>query len=114
MSSWFSDSDPSIWFIRKLGIELDLSLGWDAERVGRAWANQLARKLSHDLKEDGNGVVRFPSRAAYLAQFLVDLKKGWAWGKWYYRDFEGLRMLPLSAALRTALAARQQTAYPLF
>src|SRR5688572_3016035 len=71
LSGWFSDGDSSIWFLRELGINLDLNLGWDAEQVARTWATQLARELSKGLNEDeSHGVVRFPDRAAYLASFL--------------------------------------------
>lgn len=105
LSGWLSDSDSSIWFVRELRIDLDLNIDWDSEQVARTWAVKLARQLSRDLSDgdDSHGVVRFPNRAAYLASFLADLANGSAWGKWYYKTFDGLRMLPSSAALRTAI-----------
>ncbi len=105
LSGWFSDSDSSLWFVRELDVNLDLNLGWNSEQVARTCATQLARKLSRDLSEgnEPNGVVWFPDRAAYLASFLIDLVNGNAWGKWYYWRLDGLRTLPLSAGLRTAI-----------
>lgn len=113
LSSWFSDDDPSIWFVRQLDINLDLNLDWNPEQVGKTWANQLVRKLSRDLKEDSaHGIIRFPNRAAYLASFLRDLAAGDAWSKWYYTSFEGLRMLPVSAAIATAVRDDVETSLP--
>ena len=103
LSSCFSDNDSSVWFIRKLELDLDLNAGWDAQRQARAWAVRFARSLSWDLRNEGNGIIRFASRSAHLSQFIVDLANGCAWGKYYYECFEGLRLLPTSAAVRTAL-----------
>ena len=50
---------------------------------------------------EGNlAAIRFPDRASYLAQFLVDLTDGRAWDRWYYRHFADLRPLPFGAAVR--------------
>jgi hypothetical protein len=113
LSSWFSDDDPSIWFVRQLDVNLDLNLDWNPEQVGKTWATQLVRKLSRDLKEDSaHGIIRFPNRAAYLASFLRDLATGDAWSKWYYTSFDGLRMLPVSAAIATAIRNDVETSLP--
>lgn len=113
LSGWFSDDDPSIWFVRQLDINLDLNLDWNRDQVGKSWAAQLVNKLSRDLKEDSaHGIIRFPNRAAYLASFLRDLATGDAWSKWYYASFEGLRMLPVSAAIATAVRDDVETSLP--
>ena len=113
LSSWFSDDDPSIWFVRQLDINLDLNLDWNRDQVGKSWAAQLVNKLSRDLKEDSvHGIIRFPNRAAYLASFLRDLAGGHAWANWYYTSFEGLRMLPVSAAIATAVRNDVETSLP--
>ncbi|NOT54931.1 MAG: hypothetical protein HOP18_10025 [Deltaproteobacteria bacterium] len=107
-ASWFSDTDPSIWVIRQLEINVDVNTAWERESLTRPWAQQIARELGavmHD-GEDRENVVRFPTRAAFLARFLIDAAEGRAWAKWYYESFAGLRLLPTSAALRTAIVDR--------
>lgn len=100
-----SETDPGLWFVRRLELELNVNGGWNRDQVAAAWAGQLMRALAQELQEPSatGNVMWFPDRAAYLAQFLVDLAAGTASNKWYYRPFDGLRMLPTSAALRTAV-----------
>jgi hypothetical protein len=107
------DSDPSIWFIRRLDVNLTADADADGEngQIPRAWSEALARILQRalsngDLRDD---VLRFPHPAAYLAQFLRDLAGGVAWSKWYYDGFNGLRALPVNAALREALCREPAT-----
>jgi len=105
LSPWFSDADPSLWIIRRLEVSLDVNVAWERESLARAWVAQIARWLDATLRDgaDGQNVVWFPDRAAYLARFLVDAAQGRAWSKWYYESFAGLHPLPTSAALRTAI-----------
>ncbi len=107
-SAWFADTDPSIWLIRRLEINVDVNAAWDREGLARAWAEQIAHALSRVMHdgEDGENVVWFPNSTAFLARCLIDLAEGHAWGKWYYESFAGLRLLPTSAALRTAILDR--------
>jgi len=104
-SSWFSETDASLWFVRRLEIDLAVNAAADGEQVTRTLTRQLGRVLGDTLQDgsDTDNVVRFPNPAAYLARFLSDLAAGDAWGRWYYESFFGLRMLPTSAALRTAI-----------
>jgi hypothetical protein len=99
-------NDSSLWFIRRLDVPVEVNAAWKAPDVARSWAGQISRTLAKDLTGDGDGTnaIRFPDRAAYLARFLVDAASGDAWGQWIYRRFDGLRALPVSAAIRTALA----------
>lgn len=105
VSQLFSITESSIWLIHRLVLEIDVNAALDREQVARRWARQITRAFSRVLRdgEDGQNVVRFESRDAYLARFLVDLADGCAWGKWYYATFDGLRVLPVSAAIRTAI-----------
>lgn len=101
----FSDTDSSVWLIRRLGVDVDLNAAWEREPLARAWGSQIVRRLTDVLQDgpDGENVAWFPNRAAFLARFLADLASGCAWGKWHYESFEGLRPVPTSAALCTAI-----------
>lgn len=103
----FSDSDQSVWLVRRLDVSLDVNAEWGRDRLAAEWAAEITRTLARDLREDGDArnLIRFPTRAAYLASFLRDLADSGAWGRWYYKSFEGLRALPRTAALRTAVCA---------
>ena len=108
--SWFSDSDSSIWIIRRLHVNAAVNAGGEAEQISRALAAQIAKTLGATFQEENQDNVRhFPSRAAYLASFLADLAFGTAKSQWYYQSFAGLNALPLSAALRTALCGDSRT-----
>jgi hypothetical protein len=102
---WFSESDTSLWFIRRLQVDVALNAALERDQIAEAFTAQIGKSLGDALQEradDGN-VLRFPNRAAYLAAFLSDLANGAAWSKWYYESFAGLKPLPISSALRTAI-----------
>jgi hypothetical protein len=104
-------SDPGIWLIRKVEVDLSVNMTWEFERMAEQWAFSIARKLAYILQGDGGDpdALYFPDRPAYLARFMLDLVKGSAWGCWYYTAFEGLRLLPLSAVLRTTVCEDPST-----
>jgi hypothetical protein len=62
------------------------------------------------LVGEGDGVeaIRFADAAALLARFLVDSANGDAASRWYYGRYRGLRLLPTTAALRTAICEDPQ------
>ena len=109
IASAFSQALPGcaegVWLIRSLSFDVDLNLDAGDDRVAEIWARQAAISVAKVLRESGEAdqILHFSSAAAHLAHFLRDLVNGSAWEKWYYRKFEGLRPLPLSAALRTAI-----------
>jgi hypothetical protein len=107
----FCDTDPSVWLIRRLELTVDVNSAWEREQLARAWVGQIGRELDRVLRggTDGENVVWFPDRAAYLAHFLRDVASGQAWSRWYYADFQGLRLLPVSAAVRTAVLDEPET-----
>jgi hypothetical protein len=96
----------AVWLIRKVEVELGLDTGGDADLLARHWAITIARGITRQLDAGADGVVSFPSRAAYLARFLDEVATGEPWNAWYFAPFDGLRMLPASAALRTAILAQ--------
>jgi hypothetical protein len=105
LAALVQSADEAVWCIRRLELALDVNVAWDQEQLARAWSSQLARVMAGAIQggSDGENVRYFANRAAYLARFVSDLAAGAAWGKWWYRRFAGLRLLPLSSAVRTAL-----------
>jgi hypothetical protein len=105
---WLAPSDNRVLLIQRLTIDLDINAAWDHDVLARHWAAQIIRVLDdiRQGKSTSENVVWYADRAAYLAHFLGDLASGHAWGKWYYTAFAGLRMLPTSAALRSAICAQ--------
>jgi hypothetical protein len=96
--------DASVWRIRRL----DLNVSFDyrcaqATDVADAWSRQLASSLARVTQQGGESdtVLRFENYASLVARFVLDLAANRAWGKWYYEEFEDLRILPPSQAIRT-------------
>jgi hypothetical protein len=110
LSRMFSDSDAGVWLIRRLPIDLDVNVAWEREALRRALAERVAGALADTIRSgaDGQNVLWFPDRAAYLASFLSDRADGRG-EQWYYEPFAGLRPLAVSAALRTAVCDEPQT-----
>ena len=105
------DSAAGVWLIRSLTLNVDLNLDASEDRLADVWAKEAASSVAKILWENAEAdqVLHFSSSAAHLAHFLRDLADGSAWEKWYYRKFDGLRSLPLSAALRTAVCREPLT-----
>jgi hypothetical protein len=98
-------SDPSVWRIRSLAIELTHEPSQTNNETERqTWATHLAGQVLGEMNEsDSSRVLRFPTRAHYLAHFLIDLFRGRAWDRWYFEDFDSLRPLSTSRAICEAL-----------
>jgi hypothetical protein len=99
--------DPSVWVIRRLDLDLAVDSSWSAGAVAARLARAVQVALHSVTSGEGAGAaVRFPDRAAYLAQFLSDLTDGHAWDRWYYPPFAALRPLPISTVIRLAIEAQ--------
>jgi len=89
-------ADPAVWRIRDLAVNLALEASFsDPLDVARTWGRRLAAEIYSVVErgEESDSILRFPSKAAFLAQFIFDLAAGRAWEKWYYEEFEDLRVL---------------------
>lgn len=110
LTPYFGQSGEDVWLIRKLECDLDLDVDNDPDLVARRWGTGIARVLVRVLEGAATeGVLHFPSWAAYLGRFLLDLVAGSAWRQWYYNEFRGLKALPISAAIRTAVLDEPDT-----
>jgi hypothetical protein len=98
--------DPSVWVIRDLEFTMALDPGSAREdEIGVAWGAQLAKAIVTLILRgpDGETVLRFSDRAAYVAAFLHDLAQGRAFDSWQYQSMASLRSLSRGAAAREAL-----------
>ena len=96
-------SDPSVWRIRSMEADLGSTL------APQALAGRIAASILGELTQDADPgrVLRFPSRAAYLARFVVDLVHGRAWDRWYFEEFASLRPLSTSRAICESLLQQE-------
>src|SRR5262245_38295705 len=84
--------DPSVWVIRRLDVKIVGDRASGHKEIGLAFARSFRNAMVRAFNGEGNvAAIRFPDRASYLAQFLVDLTEGRAWDRWYYRHFADLR-----------------------
>ncbi len=109
-------SDPSVWLIREIHVDLAVDAGENvAQQAGAAWGEQLALEVSRVLggATGGGSVVRFANRAAYVAQWARDMAAGCAWEQWYYAEFASLRSLAQSAAIVEGILREPGEAKPI-
>jgi hypothetical protein len=102
---YLDPSSEAIWFIRRLKLDLSVNAAWDKDRLARVWATQFAKELVTTIESDGEerDIIKFENRAAYIRQFFTDLVDECAWSRWYYQPFIGLKLLPVSSAIRTVV-----------
>jgi hypothetical protein len=87
-------------------LEVDLATGTTLSpdhltaQLAEAIANGLVR-----ARAEGERVLSFAGRSHYIAAFLQELVTGRAWQRWWFRGFEGVKVLPLSTAIRTTILA---------
>jgi len=97
-----NSSDPSIWRVRDLSLNLSLDAGFsDVHSVARNWASSLTSEILSIIENDevSDTILRFPNRIAYLAQLVSDLASDRAWGKWYFEEFFDLQSLTSRQAI---------------
>jgi hypothetical protein len=103
LEGWASARGDPVVLVKRVVVDCELDTSRAAEHLVARWAERFARALIRAVDTEADGVVCFPTQAAFRAQFVTDLASGRAWQLWYYRMFEGLCALPASAAIRTLL-----------
>jgi hypothetical protein len=98
--------DASVWRIRRLNLQASAGPsrvpGADAADT---WSRQFAFSLAKVLQqgEQSDAVLRFENYPDFVARFVLDLAGNRAWDKWYYEEFEDLRIFRPGQAIRTVL-----------
>lgn len=90
-------------FIDRLEFVTALNSAWDDGALGQAMARPLSTRIRSLVEHGGEGVRRFEDRAAWIAEFMLELTNGTAWRRWWFDELDGLRPLALPAALRTVI-----------
>jgi hypothetical protein len=103
LAPWCADGGDQVLLIGRLSLSCEVDLHRGADVVTGRWARRFSRTLIDIVAHHPEAIIRYSSRAAYLAQFLQDLAAGIAWDCWHYQPFEGLRALGAGAAIRTVL-----------
>jgi hypothetical protein len=90
--------------IRKLHIDIDQPTPQNPD----ALADQLARAIAMAIARaarvgSSSNIVVHSSASARFASFVVSLSTGTAWSGWWFENLKPLRVLPVSAAIRTVL-----------
>jgi hypothetical protein len=92
---------PAYLFVDRLAFACMVSSDWDDATIGAAVARALAGALARSLELEET--VAFRDRTELLAAFYSALAEGRAWERWWFEEFDGLKALAASAALRTSL-----------
>lgn len=96
--------DGSIVFVRRLDVDWTIDAAWDTAGIARHCALAVAREVVGELSSpSSDNVVRFSSRADYVAAYVASRATGAAATAWFYASFDGWSVLPASAAIRSAL-----------
>ncbi len=100
-----ADEKSALIFIDRLEVTTSVSTAWDDDRIAAVFARSFAAQLVTAIESGVHGVRQFTDRAQWIAEFLIELADGAAWKRWWFDDMDGLRVLPTSAALRTAIVS---------
>src|SRR5688500_9647403 len=93
--------DDSYVFIDRLDVTCAIRSDWAPEVMASAFADPVARELI--AASAGEGILVFRDRPEYLCAFLGALVTGSGHARWWLAEFDGLRPLPASAAVRTVV-----------
>jgi len=88
-------------FIERLPVQCVANSLWDDGQIAVQMARRLALALADTVAKGAS--LHFHDRAEYLAAFLVALADGTAFSRWWFDEFDGLKPLSASTALRTVL-----------
>ena len=98
------ESGEQIVLIKSLQLDMDIEIMLSEQDIATLWAEKIKKSLLQAINAPSrSSMAVFATPASYLSSALMDMVHGRAQQLWYYRYFNGLWALPLSAALRTAL-----------
>lgn len=100
--------DDAVYRIKRLELDLWIDMQRMSEsQIAVHWGQSLAVHIARAMQQAGpQQVVRFDSPRHFITAFLRDLIDGWAWGRWYYAEFQMLKRLPVPAIAAQLLTTR--------
>lgn len=98
--------EGGVWVVRKLRLDFKVASHWDGDLCARLLASALTKGMNEyfTLGSDQDDVVWFPSRTAYLAEYLLAQARGSAPTDWRFSSFKAFCSLGTSEAIVAALA----------
>lgn len=109
-----ADGDPLL-LLRKVEVDIDVGATAGARQIAARLAEAIAAAIgcaaARTAKSEAetfargsaDAIPRFDSPAARVAAFIAALTEGRTCHPWWFGRFEGVRLLPPSAAIRTVL-----------
>ena len=94
-----SVASPELVFIERLAVECSGNTAWDDDLLVSHMARQLALSLQRQLGQPE--VLRFRDRPDYVAAAMLAIAQGRLAQCWWFDEFDGLKPLAASVALRT-------------
>ena len=99
--------------IRRLGVRVLLGAGDpDILAATELWTRGLVTAIARALDRDDGNIIRYPTRAAYLAAFLQALGTGDAFTRWEFAQFSRWRGLGPAGAATAACQAHPDETVP--
>jgi hypothetical protein len=100
----YGADDRRVIVLRRVDLTLAETRIDDADTLARQLAEGVAAAVSLVAsRAPSESVAIFASAGARVAALVTALARGDAWGRWWFADFDGLRHLPVSSAIRAAL-----------
>lgn len=100
----YGTDDRRVIVLRRVDLALTEARIDDADALVSQLSEGIAAAVSLVARRaPGESVAVFASAGVRLAAFVAALTRGEAWDRWWFADFDGMRHLPVSSAIRAAL-----------
>lgn len=99
--------DGTRLFIDRLVVDGAVGGAWDLDAIVHTVARRIATALSAGI--DAGVGITFRDRAEFIAAFIVALADGSAWRRWWFEEFDGLKVLSASNAIRSVVLLEGET-----
>jgi hypothetical protein len=110
--------DPAVYVVRRLDVKLTIHLAEDPNTLALAsrWGEQIGADAVRAILAEPNSanVMRFDNQGDFIAHFLSDMLRGFAWQRWCYGAFARFRRSPQRETVLTILREHQHLLAAIF